>query len=257
MNLVLIAGSLTLGLCAAMFLLMEVGRYLGRRAAEKGDVQADQGIGTVDAAVFGLLGLLLGFSFAGASSRFDARRGLIVQEANNIGTAYLRLDLLPTAAQPALRDLFRRYVDARLEVYRQLPDLDAAHQALAQSNALQKSIWEQAIAAGREAPPQTLMVLLPALNQMIDITTTRTMAARTHSPAVVFVLLFGLALASALFVGHAMSPTKPRRWLHLIGYPVIISLAIYVIIDLEFPRFGLVTVHAHDQVLVELRQSME
>ena len=87
-------------------------------------------------AVFALLGLLIAFTFSGAATRFDERRNLIVQETNDIGTAYLRLDLLPPIAQPRSRDLFRKYLDARLE-YRKLPDMAAAKESLARSTKLQ------------------------------------------------------------------------------------------------------------------------
>ena len=79
--------------------------------------QPDDGLRAVEAALFALMGLMLGFAFAGAVSRLDARRELIVREANAIGTAYLRVDLLPAAAQPELRQLFRRYLEARMRVY--------------------------------------------------------------------------------------------------------------------------------------------
>jgi len=69
---------------------------------------ARAGAGAVEGSVFGLLGLLIAFTFSGAAFRFDARRQLAVEETNAIGTAYLRLDLLPADKQPALRDSFRR-----------------------------------------------------------------------------------------------------------------------------------------------------
>ena len=206
-----------------------------------------------------LLGLLITFTFAGAATRFDERRNLIVQETNDIGTAYLRLDLLPASAQPALRDLFRRYLDSRLEVYRKLPDIEAARAELVRSNQLQGEIWSQAVAAGRmsEAPPAANMLLLPALNQMIDITTTRTMAAQVHPPVVIFVLLFGLALVAALLAGYGMAGCKSRSWIHMIGFAATMALAVNVIIDIEYPRLGLIRVDAFDQALVELRASMK
>lgn len=80
----------------------------------------------MEGAVFALLGLLIAFTFSGAATRFDTRRQLIIEETSDIGTAYLRLDLLPVEAQPGLREKFREYVDARLEVYRKLPDIAAA-----------------------------------------------------------------------------------------------------------------------------------
>jgi hypothetical protein len=86
----------------------------------------------VEGSVFGLLGLLVAFTFSGASSRFDTRRHLIVEETNAIGTAYLRLDVLPSTVQPALRDSFRRYLDSRLAIYRKLPDAAAAKRGTGQ-----------------------------------------------------------------------------------------------------------------------------
>src|SRR5215475_7969280 len=97
-------------LFVGMLLLLEVGRRIGlRRIAEEAE-GARAGVTAVEGAVFGLLGLLIAFTFSGAASRFDTRRQLIVEETNAIGNAYLRLDLLPTDTQPALRDSFRRYL---------------------------------------------------------------------------------------------------------------------------------------------------
>src|SRR5262245_47909853 len=102
-------------LAAGMLVLFEVGRRLGRRRRARDPEGAREGFAPIDGAIFGLLGLLVAFTFSGATSRFDTRRDLIVEEANDIGTAYLRLDLLPAPAQPPLRELFRRYTDSRLE----------------------------------------------------------------------------------------------------------------------------------------------
>ena len=102
-----------LGLFLGMLILLEVGRRIGIRRLEKDPEGAEAGVGTVEGAVFALLGLLIAFTFSGAASRFDTRRQLIIEETNDIGTAYLRLDLLSTEAQPGLREKFRQYVDTR------------------------------------------------------------------------------------------------------------------------------------------------
>jgi hypothetical protein len=109
----------TSGLFLGMLLFMEIGRRVAVRRMREDTGAAGEGVGTVDGAVFAQLGLLIAFTFSGASSRFDTRRQLIVEETNDIGTAYLRLDLLPADLQPALRESFRRYLDARIEVYRE------------------------------------------------------------------------------------------------------------------------------------------
>ncbi len=110
------------GLFLGMLLCLEAGYRIGRYASEKTE-SAHEGTGTIEAAVFALLGLLLGFTFANGISHLDQRRELIVREANAIGTAYLRLDLLPVSQQPEMRRLFREYLDTRLRVYEKLPAL--------------------------------------------------------------------------------------------------------------------------------------
>jgi hypothetical protein len=248
----------TFSLFLGMLLFLEIGRRIAVRRMKQDSGTAGEGVGAVDGAVFALLGLLIAFTFSGASSRFDTRRQLIVEETNDIGTAYLRLDLLPADAQPALRESFRRYLDARIDVYRKLPDLAAAKEHLAKANELQTQIWRQAVAASRAegALPAAPVLLLPALNAMIDITTTRTMATLMHPPAVVFVMLFGLALAASLLAGYGMTGSKVRSWLHMLGFALVMAFAVYVILDLEYPRLGLIRVDAFDQALVDLRKSM-
>ena len=248
-----------IGLFVGMLILLEVGRRIGIRRLAEDPEGADAGVGTVEGAVFALLGLLIAFTFSGAASRFDTRRQLIVEETNDIGTAYLRLDLLPVDAQPALREKFREYVDARLEIYRKLPDIAAAKEEMAKANRLQVEIWRQSVAASRAqgASAAAPMLLLPALNAMIDITTTRTMAAQIHPPMVIFALLFGLALVSSLMVGYGMASSKGRNWLHMLGLAFVMAVSVYVILDIEYPRLGFIRVDAFDQALVELRESMK
>ena len=210
----------------------------------------------MEGAVFALLGLLTAFAFSGAGARFDSRRALVVEEANHIGTAWLRLDLLPPETQPPLRDLFRGYVDSRIDAYAKLPDVAAALAELDRSTKLQGEIWTRAVAASEAGgKPAATTLVLSALNQMVDITTTRTWAARTHPPGITFVMLAFSALAGALMAGFAMSEGK-RSWVHVIGFSALMAATLYVIVDLEYPRAGFIRADEADQVLVDLRQSM-
>jgi hypothetical protein len=244
------------GMFAGVLAMLETGRRI--RLRQKARHAEGAGLGTVDGAVFGLMGLLIAFTFSGAASRFDQRRALIVEEANDIGTAYLRLDLLAPESQPVLRQKFRDYLDARLAAYRALPDMNAARGELERSTALQKEIWAAAVAATPRAPtPQAAMLLLPALNAMIDITTTRTAATRMHPPVLIFVLLGVLALVCSLLAGYGMAASGARSWVHILSFAVVVTMTVYLIVDLEFPRLGLIRVSAFDQVLADVRQSME
>ena len=212
----------------------------------------------MEGAVYGLLGLLIAFTFSGAAERFAARRALVVQEANAIGTAYLRIDLLPEDAQPALRGLFRRYVDSRLAAYAHLPDIEAAMAELGRSNALQAEIWKAAQEAAARSPiPPRSHLLLPALNEMIDITTTRLAATRTRPPIIILGMLIALTLLSALVAGYGMAEARRRHWLHPVVYALAMSVTLFVILDLEYPRLGVIRVDAADQLLLDVRAAMK
>lgn len=241
-----------------MLLALEVGRRLGKRRLARDPEGARSGLGAVEGSVFGLLGLLIAFTFSGAASRFDTRRALIVQEANAISTAYARLDMLPAQPRAPLRDLFRRYLDSRLEIYRLFPDVAAARAALAKSSGLQQEIWNAATAACRTDEGRGVtMLVLPPLNEMFDITTTRTMAVLHHPPTIIYAMLFFLGVGCSMLAGYGMAPGRERSWTHMLGFAFITAIAVYVILDLEFPRLGFIRVDAADRALIELRQSMD
>jgi hypothetical protein len=100
------------------------------------------------------------------------------------------------------------------------------------------------------------VVLLPALNQMIDITTTRSVARLNHPPKVIYFVLAGLSLVGALLVGHVTAASKMRNWFYLLLFAVTLSLTFYLILDLEFPRMGLIRMDASDQTMIALRKLM-
>lgn len=253
MEAILIAVVPIFALSMSMLAVCEVGRRIGRRSIRQSGALA-KGSGAAEAAVFGLLGLLLAFTFSGAASRFEQRRHLIVEEANAIGTAYLRMDGMPVDAQPALRALFREYAQVRYSVYRNVRDEEETSLLVSRTAALQDQIWRQVVALCSRpgTPSQMAMLSLPALNDMIDITTTRVGATQNHPPFIIFVLLGGLSLAGALLVGYAGAESANRPWLHSIMFAAILPLTIYVIVDLEFPRLGVIRIDAADQMLLGL-----
>src|SRR5580704_8585929 len=148
---------------------LEVGRRIGIHRRKADPEGASTGLGAIEGAVFGLMGLLIAFTFSGAASRFDARRQLVGEEANAIGTAYLRIDLLPQSAQPALREDFRNYADARLATFRKVrTDMEAAKAEFNLANQLQGKIWNEAVATCKEVnSPAVTTLVLSSLNEMI------------------------------------------------------------------------------------------
>ena len=255
----LFVGLSAAGLFAGMLLLSEVGRRIGVARFKRDPDGAGKDGSAAEAAVFGLLGLLVAFTFSGAASRFHDRRQLIAEESNAIGTAYLRVDLLPADAQPAVRELFRDYTDLRATVYRAAADEAETLARLAKSQSLQGAIWQASVSASQRpgAATQTAMLLLPALNAMIDITTTRAVATATHPPTAIFLLLSVLCLVGAMLIGHGASHGRDRHWFYPVIFAAILSTTVFLIVDIEYPRLGLIRVDAADQVLVDLRNSMQ
>jgi hypothetical protein len=250
------AGIYIVSLFLGSLVLLELGRRAALRRLETSQEHPNYGV--IEGAMFALLGLLIAFTFSGAAERFERRRMLIVEEANAIGTAYLRIDLLAPEAQPQLRADFRRYVDSRLAVYEAIPDVEAVKERLAHSAELQLAIWGQALeGAKKTGRAEATMMIVPALNAMIDITTTRTVALQTHPPPVVFGMLGVLVWICSLLAGFGIASRDNRSTLHVLAFSGILTLTVWVIIDYEYPRVGFVRINAVDQVLVDLRDSMK
>ena len=248
-----------LGLLA--FLLAMIAMYLlGRKLASVFRPADDEKASSAaETAVFSMLGLLLGFTFFGAAGRFEDRRHLVTQEANDIGTAWLRLDMLPAEAQPALRQLFRDYTSARVAAFHDVEDLQATAAAVDQAGRLQGQIWQASVLAVRspDAPPQAAMLVLPALNAMIDITSTRATATQNHPPTVVYYMLACFGLMASLMTGYNTRTKGLQAWFNISLFAVIVAITLAVILDLEYPRRGLIRVDAIDQALLDVRSIMD
>jgi hypothetical protein len=254
----LVAAALALLLLLGMVGCLELGRRAARRYKARNPEAGEAPTGTMDGAVFALFGLLIAFTFSGAAGRFDDRRALVVQEANAIGTAWLRVDLLPPAAQAEVRPLYRDYVEARLAAYRALPDLAAVQAALDRANALQLRIWRGSMTAARaDGNPGVISMVAGSLNEMIDITTTRQAATMMHPPLAVFLLLYGMGLAASLVAGFSLGRSEVRSWLHVLVYAGAIAASVYVILDMEYPRLGLIRVDDFDRLLAEVLAGMK
>lgn len=249
-------------LAAALFvgmpLAMEIGRRVRQAHAHQGTPAGEAGTGPLDAAVYALFGLLLAFVFSGAAGRFDHRRALITEEANAVGTAWLRLDLLPAESQATVRPLFRDYLESRIEMYQVFGDESAGAALYRRGSDLQQRIWDAAIAGAKDTgSPAVLSLLVPALNAMFDISTTRLAATRTHPPMIVYVMLVLVALAASFLAGMAMGESTRRPWPHIIAFTFVISATTYVILDIEVPRLGFFRIDAADALLIDLLENMK
>jgi hypothetical protein len=255
------------GLTAGVLLSFEIGHRIGKRHLARIPKSSRRLSGTMEASVFGLMGLLIAFSFYGAASRFEARRHLIVQEADFIRTAYRWLDLLAPQAQAQLREDFRAYLDSRIDLYRKIPGLLGAHHKipgieavgveLAHSTNLQNRLWSNAVTLTRTENPAVQPLVLSSINRMFEITTGQTVALTTHLPAAVWLMLALTVVVSSALAGYSTAGSGVRDWIPIISFVLMLSAAVYVILDYEYPRVGFIRVDPVDQVLVDLLKEMK
>jgi Protein of unknown function (DUF4239) len=236
-----------------------LGNRVGTIALAKNPEGENKSIGAIEGAVFGLLGLMVAFTFSGAASRFEDRRHLITEEANAIGTAWLRVSILPADAQPEIRKLFLQYLDNRVNVYRDNKIPEDLEIKLKRTADLQQQIWELSVQASQraDAKNQAAMLLLPALNAMFDITTTRQVSTKNHPPLVIFFLLEALTFVSAFLAGFGVAGNSYKARTYKLVFALIMSLTLFVTVDLEYPRKGFIRVDDADQPLIDLLNSLQ
>lgn len=243
----------------ALFVLMlactEIGRRIGARRARgrKGD---STGRSMVEGAIFALFGLLIAFTFSGAADRFAQRRAMMVQEANDVSTAFLRLDVLEPAHAERGRTLMRAYTDSRIETYANYSDRPSVMAEWARSQDLQGQIWDEAVAGCAGGLPGSVNIALPALNSAFDSAYTRMAATYNHPPSAIYGVLGCLSLLCSLLAGLGLSDERRFATLYAMGFPLIISACIFVILDIEHPRLGLIRVDSDDFLFDSVREMM-
>ena len=249
MNIAVVALSVFVGLLVCL----EIGYRVGARRVQT-TPNAHEGFGALEAAVFGIFGLLLSLSFFGSASRLDARRQLIIQEANAIGAAYNRIDLLPQEEQPGLRRLFRDYLDLRVQIS-QTPEDEILEHQLRNSARSQREIWSRATIASNKDPSGGARLLLPAINEMVSVANAKTITVQTHTPELVLAFLIGATLLSGLVAGFGMA-RGARNWLSIFVYAALVASTLYVMMDMEYPRRGFIRIGAADLAMIKLRDSI-
>lgn len=229
--------AVALALFGALMLALEIGFRKGRRDSTERDAQAGAQVGAIQGAVLGLMGLLLAFSFAAAGARFLERQDLIVKEANAIGTAYLRADLLDEPHRTELRSALQKYTEHRIEVSERFRGVLSNDDA-AEVQRTQTRIWSAAI-AGVSAKPTTMLGVLPPINDVIDTHSDRIFAGKKHIPWLVMGLLIACSLMSVAIIGYGCGLGGRRRALLTISLALIVGTSLWITIDLDHPRAGL------------------
>jgi hypothetical protein len=245
--------ALAMFFCVLIFL--ELGRRIGIKRLDVPGARA--GVGVVDGSVYALVALLIGFSFNGAAGRFDQRRMLVGETTNSAGTAWQRIDMLPPALQPSVRDGMRRYLDALIAEYRSAAWSQGETRERTALVRAQNALWSTSVAAcllpeGEKAR----MLLLPSLNELFGNVEKEQQARNLHPPRLIYVVLILATLIGAIFVGYAIATVNKRNWIYMLGIAGTLASATYVIAELEYPRHGRVRMDATDWTLVDLRKTM-
>ncbi len=231
----------------------ELGFKLGKRArvtsgAGQGSINGIQG------AMLALLGLLLGFTFAMAGSRHEARRDLVVKDANAIGTTFLRAALLPAAHAAAVQDLLRQSVALRLEYQPLFDDPVQRAEGLRRNAEVQRQLWSHAVAAAQEAPTAIVATFVTALNDMFDVESERLAASRVHIPAVVWLLILVVASLGCLTSSYVAGIEGSRSPFSSMVLPLLIAVVMTMIFDLMNPSRGMIGIS--QQPLIDLQRSI-
>jgi hypothetical protein len=235
-----------------MFGFGEVGYQLGMRARSRQDKDAPTSLGSMVGGLLAMLAFVLAFIFSMASSQHNVRKQNVLEDANAIGTAYLRTDLVDPQDSVAMKHLLREYVDARLSAASG-GDLDAA---LTKSVEIQKLLWAKAALAARNNPNTNTALMAQSINNVIDMHEKRvTGALRNRIPASVWLSLAAITALTMITLGIQIGLTGKRRLVAVTPLILAFSTLVILVVDLNRPQGGLITVG--QQSMIDLRVNMD
>jgi hypothetical protein len=228
---------------------VEGGAVCARWRGVRDSSEADRFLSTLTAPVLGLLALMVGFTFSMTLVRFDDRRAAVVEEANAIGTAALRGQMLAEPYRSAVAPLFRDYAALRVRRRGEVLGTSAIEDVIRRSLEIQNELWRQAMGAAA-ANPQVVPagLFVQSLNEMIDMHGKRLAAGRNSVPPVVFLVLEGIAIIAFAFAGYGEQWAGTRNKAALWAMGVMTGSVITLIIDLDRPQAGLITIDQQSMV---------
>ena len=252
------AWKIALILMLVIFSLTGVGYKIGtlrlKNIKEKGLQESTSSFGSLS----GLLFLLLAFTFGMSVSRYDNRRQVIVEEANAIGTAVLRADLYPENERLLFRDDFKQYIESRISYYKAGRNEEKIKLSNEITQTISKNLWKRATQLSlTNANSDATRQMIPALNEMFDITTTRSASEKAKIPDSIIWLLFSLAGITFFYSGYSSALKGSIDWLVEFGLCLMISFTVLFIFDLDRPFRGLVTLDESNKNIIELRNNFK
>ena len=212
--------------------------FLRRRRTLKEDAREDFGV--ILAATLTLLGLLIGFSFSMATSRYDQRKNYEEAEANAIGTEYLRADLLPAADAARVRALLLSYLDQRVLFYT-IRDEQQIRQINARTAILQTELWSAVAVPAAAQPTPVSALVVSGMNDVLNSQGYTQAAWWNRIPIAAWIMMAAIAICCNLLVGYGARNVKVGSILLLV-IPVVVSIAFFLIADIDSPRGGVLRV---------------
>ena len=234
-----------------VLLSVEGGYRLGKYRRSRREEEKEAPLGTMVGATLGLLAFILAFTFGLAAARFDSRRQVLLDEANAIGTTYLRAGMLPERGEQ-IRGLLREYVGVRLQAVRS----GNVAEGIRRSEDIQQKVWSEAEILGQKNATSIVVGLfVQSLNQMIDLHAERLQAGlRSRIPGAIWLGLFAVAALSLATMGYHAGLSGTRRSLAIVAVAVTFSVVIELIADLDRPQEGVLRVS--QQALLDVERSM-
>lgn len=238
-----------------ILLAYEIGFRIGRRKQRDINKEVKTQTYTIQAGTFGLLALLLGFSFNMALQRFDNRNQAVIMESNAIGTALLRTKLLPKPYDTISYNLLQQYVDLRLEI--STIDLSNRKERVfinRKTDSIQNKIWKNTIKLTEiDSRPVTTGNFIIVLNEVFDARVRRNAIFQQHIPESILFLLFIVFITGGALMGYSSGLSSKRALIPTIIFTFLIVLVVFLILDLDRPIRGIIKVKMDN--LFELRQS--
>ena len=240
-----------------LFILMLLSSFLGKQTGNyiRKKNNSEEKLPETSALI-ALLFFLLAFTFGMSGDRYDSRRKIVIEEANNIGTAILRSDLYPDSTRTLFRKDFKQYVETRISYYQAGADVNRILKADSLSQVISSKLWKRASQLSRDpANLAATQQMIPALNAMIDVTTSRLAGEKAKVPQSILVMLFSLAMISSFYSGYSEGRKGKMDWLVQIGFCLLVSLVILFTIDMDRPRRGFVNLDVPNQTIIDLRKN--
>ena len=225
-------------------LAIELGYRLGQRTQKLLVEPTKSQINAIQASMLALLALIIGFTFSLSLQRFNDRATAVVDEANAIGTTYLRTHLLPEAVRSDAQKLTREYIDFRLKAGSvSLNKDDERLSVITKSDARLGELWDLTAEAAREdGGAVTSGLFITSLNETIDSFGSRDAIVKRHVPELVLLLMFATFILTGAVIGYANGAEDHRPSIAAYVLAFLISLLVFIIIDLDRPRRGLIQV---------------